>query len=110
MDSSLVILAAIIAVTTALTLRLRFTGVPYDNWDEIGYYALRDMEQLSRMERRLLPYLTGVPNMVPLYQHRTDRTVCAYRVHVGPWINPTPEDVARYACDADGEPLFAQPL
>jgi hypothetical protein len=105
-----VILAAVIAVTTALTLRLRFTGVPLDDWDEIGYYAIRDMEHLSRMERRLLPYLTGVPNLVPLYQHRADPTVCAYRVRSGPWINPTPEDVTRYACDAEGEPLFAQHL
>jgi hypothetical protein len=103
MDSR--ILLYISAIITYLFCLLRFTRIPLTDWVEVGYYATRDTERLSRMELRLLPYLTGVPNVVPLYKHRHSDT-WAYRVRDGPWINPTPDDIHRYAVDENGEPLL----
>lgn len=104
MDHS--ILLSITTVLLLLLLRFRFTGIPHDDWIEIGYYATRDTERLSRIELRLLPLLTGVPNAVPLYRHRSTPDLWAYRVRDGPWINPTPDDVAQYAIDENGDPLL----
>ena len=101
-----IILLSLTSVIALLFFRLRFTGVPYDDWNEIGYYATRNMEHLSRTELRLLPYLTGVPKMVPLYRHRHARDLWAYRIRDGPWINPSLDDVHRYAVDENGDPLI----
>ena len=110
MDSNININIVPMTLTAAIALLLfccmRFTQLPLDNWNEIGYYATRDVERLSRTEIWLLPYLTGVPNAVPLYQHRTALDLWAYRVRDGPWINPTPDDVYRYAIDENGDPLL----
>lgn len=103
MDSR--ILLYISAIITYLFCRLRFTQLPLTDWIEVGYYTTRDVERLSRTELRLLPYLTGVPNVVPLYKHRNSDT-WAYRVRDGPWINPTPDDIHSYAVDENGDPLL----
>ena len=101
-----IVLITLTSVIALLFLRLRFTGLPYDEWDEIGYYSTRDVERLSRTELRLLPYLTGVPNAVPLYRHRRARDLWAYRIRDGPWINPDLDDIHRYAIDENGDPLM----
>ncbi len=83
----------------------RHVDVPLDNWIELGYYRTRDLERLSRTERWLLPYLTGVPNIVPLYKHR-HCDMWAYRIRGGPWINPTPDDLVQYAIDENEDSLL----
>jgi hypothetical protein len=82
-----------------------FCRQPRNDWIKIGYYATRDTEHLSRIELSLLPYLTGVPNVVPLYKHRHSDT-WSYRVRDGPWINPTPDEIHCYAVDENSVPLL----
>lgn len=81
--------------------------LPLDDWIEIGYYAIRDTELLSRMELRLLPYLTGIPNIVPLYRHRNSPDLWGYRTRDGPWINPSLDDIHNYAVNENGQHLFS---
>ena len=106
MDSDLLLsVIAIATVGSYLLFHFHMSGTPFDNWDEVGYYKTRNLEHISRIERRFLPYITGVPNIVPLYYHRRAET-WAYRIRNGPWISPTPEDIHQYACDENGDPLF----
>lgn len=91
--------AAVTAVTLTLICHFRYDNEDYQlspDWQRIGIFLTRDPERHSRLERNLLPRLTGIPNEVPLYQHRRIPTLFAYRIHEGPWINPTPEEVERY--------------
>lgn len=71
-------------------------------WEQVGYYRTRDPERLSRSELRLLPWLTGVPNEVPLYRFTAAPTIegeeWGYRINdSAPWITPTSADIENHA-------------
>ena len=72
----------------------RAAAAATNGWEQVGIYRTRDPERLSRSELRLLPWITGVPNEVPLYRAAEE---WGYRVtDTAPWISPTPADVEKH--------------